>query len=279
MSDIRKAIMERLGAVAEGEKATMAASDKSIAINEKIAALLDKGVPIREAVDRVMGPGSWETVGGAIYDALRKKRGMSRPGAKAAFGKPQFRVRKLYNGYLAVDVNQGSGWERYDTTHEDSWDGLDDYERGYEKAYSRGLRWSGGAWRIPSSKSSRPGAKANFGSKRTTAGALRKQLKAQGITNAADLEWHGISASDPDSTPYWLHEDGSMEKIKASRPGAKATAAKTDETEREDVKAGLKLMEKADQAVSDKIRTLIKEGKPQDQAVAIALDMKRRGEL
>jgi hypothetical protein len=38
-------------------------------------------------------------------------------------------------------------------------------------------------------------------------------------------------------------------------------------------------MEKADKAVSDKIRTLIKEGKPQDQAGAIALDMKRRGEL
>ncbi len=74
-------------------------------------------------------------------------------------------------------------------------------------------------------KSSRPGAKAAFGSKRTTAGALRKQLKAQGITDLADLEWHGISASDPDNTPYWLHEDGSMEKIKSSRPGAKAKMA------------------------------------------------------
>jgi hypothetical protein len=38
-------------------------------------------------------------------------------------------------------------------------------------------------------------------------------------------------------------------------------------------------MEKADEAVSNKIRTLIAEGKPQDQAVAIALDMKRRGEI
>jgi hypothetical protein len=192
---------------------------------------------------------------------------------------------------------------------------------------------------------SRPGAKAEFSSKRTTAGALRRQLKAQGITDSADLEWHGISASDPDSTPYWLHEDGSMEKIRASRPSKKAkmgmegryvnafhdavqmmeqnedleprsalkqaasdhgipsgeemrkfvewaekrfrssrlsvksTAAKPSDLEREDVKAGLKLMEKADKAVSDKIRTLIKEGKPQDQAVAIALDMKRRGEI
>jgi len=228
-------------------------------------------------------------------------------------------------------------------------------------------------------RASRPGAKAAFGSKRTTAGALRKQLKAQGMTDPADLEWHGISASDPDSTPYYLHEDGSMEKIKVSRSGAKAkmgadqipfwldalasqvvdqkdiakknaqaiadyviehgtdaqikrliqlaervglrvnmsrpdakanmgledacwkgyeavgmktkdgkdvpncvpkaTAAKPEIDETEQDKAGLKLMEKADKAVSDKIRTLIKEGKPQDQAVAIALDMKRRGEI
>jgi hypothetical protein len=68
-------------------------------------------------------------------------------------------------------------------------------------------------------------------------------------------------------------------RITASRPGAKATAAKPEIDDTEQDKAGLKLMEKADKAVSDKIRTLIKEGKPQDQAVAIALDMKRRGEL
>jgi len=68
-------------------------------------------------------------------------------------------------------------------------------------------------------------------------------------------------------------------KTPFARPGAKATAAKTSDLEREDVKAGLKLMAASDEAVSNKIRTLIAEGKPQDQAVAIALDMKRRGEI
>jgi predicted nucleic acid-binding Zn-ribbon protein len=62
----------------------------------------------------------------------------------------------------------------------------------------------------------------------------------------------------------------------ASRPGAKATMTR-DQTEEQ--KAGLKIMSAADPAVGAKIATLIKEGKPQDQAVAIALDMKRRGEL
>jgi hypothetical protein len=68
-------------------------------------------------------------------------------------------------------------------------------------------------------------------------------------------------------------------KVASSRPGAKAVAAKPEVEETEEQKAGLKIMSAADPKVSDKIRTLIKEGKPQDQAVAIALDMKRRGEL
>jgi hypothetical protein len=67
-------------------------------------------------------------------------------------------------------------------------------------------------------------------------------------------------------------------KVKNCTVDSKPLAyGKARETEQD--KAGLKLMEKADKAVSDKVRTLIKEGKPQDQAVAIALDMKRRGEL
>ena len=69
------------------------------------------------------------------------------------------------------------------------------------------------------------GKKSAFSSKRTTAGALRRQLKAKGFTDPADWEWHGIERNDPDSTPYLLHDDGSMEKIRASRPGAKATMA------------------------------------------------------
>ena len=85
--------------------------------------------------------------------------------------------------------------------------------------------------------------------------------------------------------PAHVLELAESQGVKMARPGAKATAAKPDDKtecadcETEQDKAGLKLMEKADKAVSDKIRTLIKEGKPQDQAVAIALDMKRRGEL
>jgi hypothetical protein len=163
----------------------------------------------------------------------------SRPGAKAKMAKPQFRVRKLHGGYLAVDMNQGSGWERYDTTHEEVFDGLEDYERGYQKAYDRGLRWSGGSWRIPSTKASRPGAKARHA-----------------LTDAC---WKGYEAvgtkqKDGKTVPNCVPKNKN-----AIREGEKVSAS--------------------DDAVSRKIRKLMDEGKPQKQAVAIALDLERRGEL
>jgi hypothetical protein len=61
-------------------------------------------------------------------------------------------------------------------------------------------------------------------------------------------------------------------RFRSSRPGAKATHAAAD-------KPGRKVMAESDPAVSAKIRKLMAEGKPQKQAVAIALDMKRRGEI
>lgn len=99
---------------------------------------------------------------------------------------------------------------------------------------------------------------------------LRASRPGAKFTNAlSDACWQGYEAV------------GTKEQDGKTVPNCvpKATAAKPDDTEREDVKAGLKIMSAADPKVSDKIRTLIKEGKPQDQAVAIALDMKRRGEL
>jgi hypothetical protein len=58
-----------------------------------------------------------------------------------------------------------------------------------------------------------------------------------------------------------------------SRPGAKSTHEAPAQ------KPGRKVMAESDPAVSAKIRKLMAEGKPQKQAVAIALDMKRRGEI
>jgi DnaJ-domain-containing protein 1 len=55
----------------------------------------------------------------------------------------------------------------------------------------------------------------------------------------------------------------------AARPGAKSRHA---------IREGDKVSA-SDDAVSRKIRKLMDEGKPQKQAIAIALDLERRGEL
>lgn len=77
----------------------------------------------------------------------------------------------------------------------------------------------------------------------TTAGALRRAMRAKGVISAGDLEWYGILASDPDSAPY-LYKAGALERMeddrhqpniffpapkkKSSRPGAKAAFAASD---------------------------------------------------
>lgn len=120
---------------------------------------------------------------------------------------------------------------------------------------------------------------------------LYRKLSGGTITNANVREWDRLVTEAlrmPDFTPpggdMSLHEiaeelGGEIMALKSRAAKAQAAKPAEDDLEREDVKAGLKLMSASDPAVSDKIRTLIKEGKPQDQAVAIALDMKRRGEL
>jgi hypothetical protein len=169
------------------------------------------------------------------------KRSFSRPGAKAKMAKPQFRVRKLHGGYLAVDMNQGSGWERYDTTHEEVFDGLEDYERGYQKAYDRGLRWSGGSWRIPSTKSSRPGAKAKMARWTLDASEGWGDLSKQWTATINGTQWaivvEGATGNgslmrvQPGRAPQTIKR-GSVEQLKryaetlkSSRPGAKAKMA------------------------------------------------------
>jgi len=155
----------------------------------------------------------------------------ARTSAKAKFAKPQFRTKKLHNGYIAVEVNQGNGWERYDTTHEESWNGIEEYERGYQKAYDQGLRYSGGSWRIPSTTAARPGAKAKFEKEYVLWGLPKgetdrlheKVLSTQAKTpaqmedvkkRAAAAGWHSFRVQILDlSKPYKGF----------ARPGAKST--------------------------------------------------------
>ena len=151
-------------------------------------------------------------------------------------------------------------------------------------AHSKWLQFEGKA------KASRPGAKSSFDNKQIAQG-LSRLLKETGFDGMASDVLSGSSDSET-LRKYVRVLKGKMsplsgdaksaellsklEKMLSARAGEK-TRMTREQTEEQ--KAGLKIMSAADPAVGAKIATLIKEGKPQDQAVAIALDMKRRGEL
>lgn len=197
----------------------------------------------------------------AARNLIRKtlKTPFSRPGAKAKFGITNAAsafLKKMLREYASM---KGTRW--YDEAKYISDNPTEHTDADVIAAV--------GNLKLAKSVSSRPGAKS---------------------TNAlSDACWQGYEAvgtkkQDGKTVP------NCVPKATAAKPEHKAKNCTVDAKplaygkgdgalEREDVKAGLKLMEKADPKVSEKIRTLIKEGKPQDQAVAIALDMKRRGEL
>jgi len=100
-----------------------------------------------------------------------------------------------------------------------------------------------------------------------------------------------------DMMKYW---EAMYRKVTASRPGAKSTHAADGfyggseadavrhmaaydktcaECNAEDTKLGDKIAMATDPAVSKKIGKLMDEGYPQNQAIAIALEMKRKGEI
>ena len=132
----------------------------------------------------------------------------------------------------------------------------------------------------------RPGVKASFGRAEdvyrlleTTPGSYANYKKRDALVTEA-MRLADITPAGKDVSLHELAEmvgqDLEADRSRMSRPGTK-TRMTREQTEEQ--KAGLKIMSAADPAVGAKIATLIKEGKPQDQAVAIALDMKRRGEL
>lgn len=120
------------------------------------------------------------------------------------------------------------------------------------------------------------------------AGAKATMSAQQTVAMNVDRAEQAISRGDRESARKWIKAaqdalddtvtaGGLRKRLEQLATRYKMAANEVEETEEQ--KAGLKLMAASNEAVSNKIRTLIAEGKPQDQAVAIALDMKRRGEI
>jgi hypothetical protein len=121
---------------------------------------------------------------------------------------------------------------------------------------------------------SRPGAKAKFGITNAASAFLKKMLRE--YASMKGTRWYDEAKYISDNPTEHTDADviaavGNLKLAKSvsSRPGAKAHNA---------IREGEKVSA-SDDAVSRKIRKLMDEGKPQKQAVAIALDLERRGEL
>lgn len=106
--------------------------------------------------------------------------------------------------------------------------------------------------------SSRPGAKAKF----------KWNEDTHAINNDLNLALSAIRSGNIDHAIRMIQQAQQRSFYLFSRPGAKVARPGTTA-----------MAYKADDAVSRKIALLVREGYPQDQAAAIAYDMKRRGEL
>jgi hypothetical protein len=129
----------------------------------------------------------------------------------------------------------------------------------------------------------RPGAKAKMGTNKRIIRARGHEFLAEDegrytrISIRIDGEWEHATTvnSDKRTASEWIEANAQPGNPSRwlpnaySRPGAKVRNA---------IREGEKVSA-SDDAVSRKIRKLMDEGKPQDQAVAIALDLERRGEL
>lgn len=66
-------------------KAAIARITKNQAISAKILIAMMDGTPVDQAIDRVLGAGTWKKLTSELYDELRKKDRASRPGAPDTF--------------------------------------------------------------------------------------------------------------------------------------------------------------------------------------------------
>ena len=66
-------------------KAAIARITKNQAISAKILIAMMDGTPVDQAIDRVLGAGTWKKLTGELYDELRKKDRASRSGAPDIF--------------------------------------------------------------------------------------------------------------------------------------------------------------------------------------------------
>lgn len=208
----------------------------------------------------------------ALSDVMR---GFSRPGAKAEMAKFKVGDRVAYKPHPA-----NTAGELVEIRKPTSLEGVE-MQYGIKQA-SGSIMWVPEGMLV---RASRPGVKAKNAlymieiveGGRVTSTITPDQFRDFAVKNVPGVSRNDFVTTMMEKWNDYAEEHGFGARVRiggksknAVREGSKISAE--DE-------ACLKVMSAADEKVSDKIRTLIAEGKPQKQAVAIALDLKRRGEL
>jgi hypothetical protein len=165
-----KSTSARPGVKAKFADAALNQIRNNAAISDKIRTLVSKGLSVPQAIDSVLGEGTYKRIGSEVYDELRKDKS-SRPGAKAKMA-ADWKIGDAV--HLGMGTVGGVGYNGIIT----KLDGDTVYIESTETDNKYGPRTFKGLVRYLS-RNSRPGSKAKFGRFSTEFGFLANQIKNQ----------------------------------------------------------------------------------------------------
>ena len=221
-----KSPFSRAGAKAKFADAALDQIRNNAAISDKILTLVSKGLSVPQAIDSVLGEGTYKRIGSEVYDELKKAKS-SRPGTKAKMSATFIVAEAIFNAENAVRRGDNENARRWIKAAQDAMD---------ETVVSTGMR-SKLEQLVKRYKMSRPGVKAKFA---TEVG--RKGNKSAMISRDATGTWYayvvqrietGIGKDEDmlgTMRAYSTEDRAKRAAIKAldtsgfSRPGVKAKA-------------------------------------------------------
>jgi hypothetical protein len=139
----------RPGAKAKFADAALNQIRNNAAISDKIRTLVSKGLSVPQAIDSVLGEGTYKRIGSEVYDELKKAKS-SRPGTKAKMSATFIVSEAIFNAENAVRRGDTENARRWIKAAQDAMD---------ETVVSTGMR-SKLEQLVKRYKMSRPGVKA-----------------------------------------------------------------------------------------------------------------------
>ena len=191
-SQYKKWTASRPGVKAKFADAALNQIRNNAAISDKILTLVSKGLSVPQAIDSVLGEGTYKRIGSEVYDELKKAKS-SRPGTKAKMSATFIVAEAIFNAENAVRRGDNENARRWIKAAQDAMD---------ETVVSTGMR-SKLEQLVKRYKMSRPGVKAKFD----------REVGRKGNKSAM------IAKNGPDADASWLawvvqhHGEGQGESV------------------------------------------------------------------